>query len=207
LRPVAEKSGKRLPKAARREQLLATAMNIVREHGADALTLGFLAERAGVSKPVAYEHFGTRAGLLIALYRQIDERQVKALVDALAHAPRRLEEVARVVSAACMRCYASAGPEWHAIAAALKGDEQMDAVQQDLIDGYVAIFRDALALFSSLAPDELHLRCTGIVGAAEALSRDMMRGRTDEATAAANLAVLIVNGIGATKRARRHRDR
>jgi hypothetical protein len=96
-----------------------------------------------------------------------------------------------------MSCYASAGPEWHAIAAALKGDEQMDAVQQELMDSYVAIFRDALAPFSSLSPD---------VGAAEALSRDMLRGRTDEATAAANLAVLIVNGIDATHRARRHRD-
>ncbi len=32
--------------------------------GTDALTLGHVAECAGVSKPIAYEHFGTRAGLL-----------------------------------------------------------------------------------------------------------------------------------------------
>jgi AcrR family transcriptional regulator len=188
-------SGKKLPKAERREQLLETAMAIVREQGADALTLGYLAERAGVSKPVAYEHFGTRAGLLVALYRQIDERHVKALLDALDRAPRRLEEVAHVVSRAYMSCYASVGPEWHAISAALKGDEQMDAAQRELLDGYVALYRDALAPFSSLPPEELQLRCVGIVGAAEAMSRDMTRGRTDEARAAANLAALIVSGI------------
>ena len=194
------KSAKKLPKADRREQLLDTAMKIVREQGADALTLGYLAERAGVSKPVAYEHFGTRAGLLIALYRQIDERQVKALLNALDRTPRRLKEVAQLVSSAYMDCYDSVGPEWHAISAALKGDEQMDAAQQELIDGYVAIYRDALAPFSSLPPDELHLRCTGVIGAAEALSRDLIRGRTDKATAAANLAALIEHGIDAKGR-------
>ncbi|WP_437925086.1 TetR family transcriptional regulator [Sorangium sp. So ce291] len=51
--------------------------------GTEALTLGHLAERAGVSKPIAYQHFETRSGHLIALARQIDDRQVAALLDAL----------------------------------------------------------------------------------------------------------------------------
>ena len=55
----------RLSSASRRRQLLAVALSIVREEGADRLTLGHLAQRAGVSKPVAYDHFGTRSGLLI----------------------------------------------------------------------------------------------------------------------------------------------
>src|SRR5688500_5317424 len=101
----------RLSKPQRREQLLAAAMAIVRDEGADALTLGALAERAGVSKPVVYEHFGTRAGLLIALYRLIDERQVKVFEAALERAPRRLTEIARLMSDAYMQCYESAGPE------------------------------------------------------------------------------------------------
>jgi AcrR family transcriptional regulator len=54
---------KRLPKEQRREQLLDTALAIVREQGTDAITLSYVAERAGVSKPIAYGHFGTRAGL------------------------------------------------------------------------------------------------------------------------------------------------
>lgn len=50
----------RLSKPARREQLLDTAMAIVRAHGTDSLTLLSLAEAAGVSRPVVYDHFGTR---------------------------------------------------------------------------------------------------------------------------------------------------
>ena len=194
---MSHQSAKKLPKAARRRQLLDTAITIVRDEGADALTLGHLAERAGVSKPVAYEHFGTRAGLLVALYREIDERHVTAFLEALQRTQPRLDAIAQVVSKAYMHCYASVGPEWHAIAAALKGDEQMDATQQELIDRYVAIYRDALAPFSRLSPEDLYLRCVGIIGAAEAMSRDMIRGRTDETNAAANLAALIVNTVGA----------
>jgi AcrR family transcriptional regulator len=203
LQPDARQSAKRLPKAERREQLLETAMRIVREHGADALTLGFLAEEAGVSKPVTYEHFGTRSGLLIELYRRIDARQAQALADAVAGAPQRLEDVARIVSVAYMTCHTSAGPEWHMISAALKGSAEMDAVQQDLMDGCARLFRDALAPFSAMPPDLLQLRCIGIIGAAEALSQEMTRGRIDEATAVANLAALIVNGIDARPKAKR----
>lgn len=186
---------RKLPKAARREQLLETAMAIVRERGADALTLGQLAERAGVSKPLAYEHFGTREELLVALYRQIDERSVAALTDALACVPRRLEDVARAVSSAYMSCCSSVGPEWHAISAALKGDERMDAAQQQLVDRYVAIYREALAPFARLPADDLHLRCVGIIGAAETISREMTRGRVGQARATAQLAALIVDAV------------
>lgn len=188
-------SPRKLSKAERREQLLETALAIVREQGTDALTLGYLAERAGVSKPIAYEHFKTRSGLLIALYEQIDNRQVAALLLALERTPRRLEEVARVVSTAYMNCFTSVGPEWHAISAALKGDEEMEAFQRELIDSYVALYRDALAPYSKLPEDELRLRCVGIIGAGDAIARDMVRGRIDEASAAASLASLIVGWL------------
>lgn len=62
----------------RRQQLLETARLIVREEGADRLTLSHLAVRAGVSKPVTYEHFETRTGLLIELYRWIDTERIAA---------------------------------------------------------------------------------------------------------------------------------
>ena len=186
---------RRLSKADRREQLIETALEIIREHGADALTLGYLAERAGVSKPIAYEHFETRSGLLIALYRRIDEQQVRALLNSLATARHQLDEVARLIARAYMTCHSASGPEGHAISAALRGDPQMEAVQQDLIDGCIGIFANALAPFSKLSRDALQQRCVGIVGAAEALSRDMTRGKLDEMAAINNLTALIVSGI------------
>lgn len=182
---------KRLPKAERREQLLDTAMAIVREQGTDALTLGYLAERAGVSKPIAYEHFGTRSGLLIALYRQIDERQGATLAQDFARTPKRLADVAALMGDSYMSCLRTAGPQCHAIFAALKGDEQMEQVQRELVQGYVRVYRDLLAPYAQMDDDELLRRCVAIIGAGEALSREMSAGRMSEAHAAGTLASLI----------------
>jgi AcrR family transcriptional regulator len=170
-------------------------MSVVADSGVDALSLVSLAERAGISKPVVYEHFGTRAGLLIALYRQIDDRQVNALREALANAPKRLRDVARVMSEAYMRCYATVGPEWHAISSALKGDAEMDAAQQEMMDGYVDLYRKALAPYTDLSAAELRLRCSGIIGAGEAISRELIRGRVTEAKAIAALTNFIIHAV------------
>lgn len=72
---------RRLSREERQRQLLDVAWRLVREEGTEALTLGRLAEQAGVTKPVVYDHFGTRPGLLAALYQEFDARQT-TLMDA-----------------------------------------------------------------------------------------------------------------------------
>jgi AcrR family transcriptional regulator len=190
-------SATRLRKPERREQLLDAALGIAREEGTDALTLARVAERAGVTKPIAYEHFGTRSQLLIAICRRLDEKQVATLHEESASAPRRLRDVARIMSAAYMSCYASVGPEWHRLTGALQGDEEMTAYLCEVNDAYVAIFRAAVAPYCRLDDEELRLRCVGILGAAEAISRDMLTGRITEAAATATLAAMFVASVGA----------
>jgi AcrR family transcriptional regulator len=190
---------KKLTKAERRKQLLETAHKIVRDEGTDALTLGYLAERAGVTKPIAYEHFETRAGLLVALYQEIDDRSVASLRDALNRTKPRLSDVARVLAKAYIDCYCTIGPEWHAIAAALQGDETMEKILQSLIDRYAAIYCDAFAPFTRLPKEELRLRCLAILGAGDAITRELSRGRTSQSGAAATLASLIMASLADSK--------
>lgn len=184
---------KKLPRAARRAQLLETARTIVREEGTDALTLGVLAERAGVSKPITYSHFDSRSGLMIALYKEIMDQQVEALATALSQTPARLEDVAQVGAQAYMECTTAVGPEWHAIAAALRGDAQMDAYQQEMLRGHIAFYVDVLTPLSRLPPEVVRRRCVGLIGAAEALSDEMVRGGCTKEEAAKDLAALIVS--------------
>jgi AcrR family transcriptional regulator len=187
---------RRLTKAERREQLLETALAIVRERGTDALTLAVLAEEAGVTKPIAYEHFRTRAGLLIALYQQIDDQQIVALRHALERTPARLADVARVLSESYIACYREHGVEWLALSSALHGDEEMDAFQRKLFDRYVSVYRDAVSPHVRLNKRELGLRCVCIVGAADAIARDMVQERVSEASTVATLTSLIVSWLG-----------
>lgn len=194
---MAKPEMRKLPKPERRTQLLDTARNILRECGADALTLGHLAERAGVSKPIAYEHFGTREGLLIALSEEIEARHIGKLKAGLEKAAPALPAIAGIISAAYIGCAVESGPEWLAMSGALRGNAQMDAVQQALADDYAVLIAASLARFSSLSAEDLRLRCAALAGAAEVIARELIRGRVDEPTATAHLAALIVHGITA----------
>ncbi|WP_146651819.1 TetR/AcrR family transcriptional regulator [Labilithrix luteola] len=191
---MTETSARRLPKAERREQLLETALEIVREEGTDALTLGHVAERAGVTKPIAYEHFKTRSGLLVALYERMDELPRAKMVDALERTSK-LPEIARVASQAYIGCYTSLGPEWYAVSAALAGSEEMEATRRACLANYAEIFRAALAPHSKLSKRALYLRCVGIIGAAEGMAQEMLQRRTTEAAAVDALTTLITSWI------------
>jgi AcrR family transcriptional regulator len=182
---------KRLSKSERRVQLLDVARAIVRAEGTDALTLATLAERAGVTRPITYEHFETRSGLLVALARAIDDRQVALLLEDLKQAGPKLTDIARVAANGYMRCVIEIGQEWQSITAALRADSEMDRAQHEILDRYADIYCDAFAKCTNLSKPTLRRRCVAIVGAAEALARELHMGELDERTAATTLRSLM----------------
>ena len=188
----------RLPKAERREQLIETARLIVRAEGADRLTLGRLAMRAGVSKPVVYDHFATRSALLIELYRRLDRERVDAFRDAMADGRRGLTETVDLLAEAFIHCAADTRGEVHAIGAAMAGSEEKAAVLRELFDHCVQMFVSVLTPHTSLPPDELERRCIGLVGGGEALAAAAVRGHGSEAQAAEAFASLIHGAMGAS---------
>ncbi|SJZ84870.1 TetR/AcrR family transcriptional regulator [Consotaella salsifontis] len=185
------KGSRRLSKTERRRQLLDTALLIVRTEGADRLTLGHLAESAGVSKPVAYDHFSTRSGLLIELYRWIDTERVNAFRDAMATGSRSFDETAGLLASAYIDCAADMTDEFHSVGAALAGSEEKAAVFQELLDHSVQMFVAVLKPHAASPSEELEQRCIGLVGAGEALSAAVVRGKLRRSEAAEVFASLI----------------
>ncbi|MCX8568532.1 MULTISPECIES: TetR/AcrR family transcriptional regulator [Hyphomicrobiales] len=193
-------STKKLPKAERRAQLLEAAQELVREEGTDALTLARVAERAGVSKPIAYEHFGTRAGLLMALFSSYNDMQFKTRREALASCGKTLRDVAGILGEAHVLCASRTGPEAGAVFSALSGTEEMDEFRQTLRDGYLAEYRDAVSRFVDLPADIGETVLSGLLGAAEAVSRDAAAGRISYDDAVAGLAELFTATLERFKR-------
>ena len=68
--PDARARGARLPRSARRAQLLAAAQEVFVENGYHAAAMDEIAERAGVSKPVLYQHFPSKLELYLAILDQ-----------------------------------------------------------------------------------------------------------------------------------------
>jgi len=62
--------GGRMPRNARRAQLLESALEIFVAQGYHAAAMDDIAERAGVSKPVLYQHFPGKLELYLALLDQ-----------------------------------------------------------------------------------------------------------------------------------------
>src|SRR5690242_4740656 len=76
--------GGRLPRSARRKQLLAAAQEVFVANGYHAAAMDDIAERAGVSKPVLYQHFPGKLELYLALLDTQAEMLSRAVQDALA---------------------------------------------------------------------------------------------------------------------------
>ena len=168
---------KRLAKADRRLQLLETARAIIADEGTDGLTLGHVAERAGVSKPIAYEHFGTRAGLLVALCDQYNDRQLAAQARVLEAGGDTVEAVSQIFASSYVGCVLDMGPEMGATFAALAATEETAAFRQVLRDGYVERYRKAFVGLNDMAPADADVLYKGLLGAAEALAQDAVAGR------------------------------
>jgi AcrR family transcriptional regulator len=64
----------RLPADARRAALLDVTRALVEGEGPGAVTMGLVAERAGVTRALVYKHFGNKDDLLRALYRREAEQ-------------------------------------------------------------------------------------------------------------------------------------
>jgi len=182
---------KRLSRDERRRQLLDVAWQLVREEGTEALSLGRLAEQSGVTKPVVYDHFETRTGLLAALFQDYDARQSLMLAQALEGCEGTLVGRAGVIAAAYVDCVISQGREMPGVSAALAGSPELEALKRAYEQPFLDKCRAALAEFApsgAIAAAGMRL----LVGAAEALSQAAAAGELEAVHAKAELQAAIV---------------
>ncbi|MCD0504812.1 TetR/AcrR family transcriptional regulator [Bordetella petrii] len=182
---------RRLSRQARLRQLLDVSWQLIRGEGTDALTLGRLAEEAGVTKPVVYDHFGTRNGLLAALYQDFDLRQTALIDAAIAASKATLKDKARVIARTYVECVLTQGREIPEVLAALEGAPELNQLKRQYQQVFIQKCRAVLAPFAGsrgIAPAGLW----AMLGAADALSHAAVVGDITEQQAADELHETIV---------------
>ncbi|GAA1952309.1 TetR/AcrR family transcriptional regulator [Amycolatopsis minnesotensis] len=179
----------------RRLQLLATAAEIIRADGTNSLTLVSLAERAGVSRPIAYDHFKSREGLLMALYREYDQRIGRAIRQALGDRPESVDAVVSVLSTAYIDGVLAAGAECDEVHAALSGSPETRDFLRESREFYVDEFHSALAPFVPLRRRADFAVLTGILGTVEGVAREAAAGRLSRAAAIAGSVTVVVGAL------------
>ena len=91
--------GGRLPRSARRQQLLAAAQQVFVAQGYHAAAMDDIAVRAGVSKPVLYQHFPGKLDLYLALLDTQAAALADAVLTALAGTNNNEQRIDKVLSA------------------------------------------------------------------------------------------------------------
>jgi AcrR family transcriptional regulator len=91
-----DEHSRRLTASARRAQLIEVGRVVFAERGYEATSVEEIAERAKVSKPIVYEHFGGKEGLYAVIVDREMERVVALIAEAIASgsARERLERAA-----------------------------------------------------------------------------------------------------------------
>jgi AcrR family transcriptional regulator len=80
-------SNPRLTATARREQILDVALEVFGRAGFHGASMNDVADAAGVTKPVLYQHFDSKRELYRALLEEVGSRLLSAIAKATADAP------------------------------------------------------------------------------------------------------------------------
>ena len=161
----------RLPKDQRRAQLLDAASDVFTTRGYHAAAMDDIAEAAGVSKPVLYQHFGSKLDLYLALLDSSCERLVDIVSDALDSTEDNAERVVAAVGAFYDFVSSASGEFRFVFESDLTGDNTVQRrlwrVNNDIADAIAAVITEDTALPAA----ESKLRAISLVGLAQVSAR------------------------------------
>jgi AcrR family transcriptional regulator len=170
---------RRLTADARRRQLFDVALSLFAEHGYSATTMDDIAEAAGVTKPLVYQHFDSKRALYLELLDVVSHELIDRIVQSTAAAEVELGfagyfELMVDNELAFRLLYGRDAPDDAELGAALR---RVEAAIAQAIDPLI----DA-----GLDPEHRLLLAHAVVGMAEGASRlwlDAHGGPRDEAAA------------------------
>ncbi len=161
----------RLPRHERRRQLLDAALEVFVSQGYHAAAMDEIAERAGVSKPVLYQHFPSKLELYLAL---LDE-SVDTLLETVRNALRSNPDPKQRVAATFVAYFDYVGGAAEAYRLVFESDLSNETLVRDRLD---RVQRECAAMVSQtvsedtgLSEDEARLLSVGLVGMAQVTAR------------------------------------
>jgi AcrR family transcriptional regulator len=167
----------RLPRHERRRQLLDAALEVFVSQGYHAAAMDEIAERAGVSKPVLYQHFPGKLELYLAL---LDE-SVDTLVETVRDALRTNADPKQRVAATFGAYFEYVGGQGQAYRLIFESDLSNEPAVRDRLD---LVQRQCAEMVSrtvkqdaGISDDEAHLLSVGMVGMAQVTARYWLSAR------------------------------
>jgi AcrR family transcriptional regulator len=156
----------RLPRSARRKQLLAAAQEVFVAQGYHAAAMDDIAERAGVSKPVLYQHFPGKLELYLALL----DTHCDALVEKIRNAMISTTDNKERVAGANRAYFEFVGDTSEAFRLIFESDLRNEPAVRERVDRVERLCIDAITetimADTGVARSRAELLAAGLVGAA-----------------------------------------
>jgi AcrR family transcriptional regulator len=168
-------SARRLTAGQRRQQLFAVAIELFAQRGYRATTMDDIAEAAGVTKPLLYQHFSSKRALYLELVDSIARDLLEAIQRAVGEAegPRQQVELG---FAAYFRLVVSHEAEFRLLYGRDHADDEELGRALRAVEDAIAEAIDPL-IDAGLDDDHRRLLAYGIVGMAEGVSRRFLQQR------------------------------
>ncbi len=168
--------GARMPRSVRRQQLLSAARTVFATQGYHAAAMDDIAERAGVSKPVLYQHFPGKLELYLALLDMQAEELADSVVDALATTTDNQKRIHAVLSA--YFAFVDRDEEGQPSEAFrlifendLVNEPEVRARVESVTRRTMAAVADTVAADTGLSRPEAELLATALTGSAQVVAR------------------------------------
>ena len=169
--PAANRRTSRLPRGARRIQLLRAAQDVFVAHGFHAAAMDDIADRAGVSKPVLYQHFPGKRELYLSLL----EQQVDELSDRVREAMAGTDDNRTRVDGAVGAYFDFIDAEGEAFRLVFESDLRNDPDVRRLADrgarACIEAIAEVIAVETGADPERALLLSAGMTGLAETSAR------------------------------------
>jgi AcrR family transcriptional regulator len=191
--------GTRLPRTARRAQLLGAAQEVFVQQGYHAAAMDDIADRAGVSKPVLYQHFPSKLELYLALLDQGSADLLDAVRGALASTHDNKQRVEATI-AAYFEFVDRDGAPFRLV---FESDLTSEPAVRERVDRVNMLCAEAIAEViaedTALPPEQATLLGTALAGMAQVTARYWLTGSGNipREEAARLVAQLSWRGLGA----------
>ncbi|MEU4525621.1 TetR/AcrR family transcriptional regulator [Amycolatopsis sp. NPDC024027] len=166
-----QQRGVRLPRTERRAQLLAAAQRVFAENGYHAAAMDEIAEVAGVSKPVLYQHFPGKLDLYIALLESHVDELVKRVQNALDSTTENKQRVPATVGAFFDFVSNDAGAFRMVFESDLRGEPAVQEAVDRATTASVDAITETITADAGLDEDKARLLAVGLVGMSQVSAR------------------------------------
>lgn len=182
----------RLPRDERRAQLLAAALEVFTAAGYHSAAMDEIADRAGVSKPVLYQHFPSK----LELYLAVLDTHIDSLVFAIQRAIQSTPDNAKRVQATIGAYFDFIEAEGEAFRLLFESDMNVEPAVRERLNRMTydcaAAVSAVISLDTGLPQEAAMLLGVGLIGSAQVtarhwLERDSKLTRDQAQTLATNI--------------------